>query len=141
MDPKWWMRSSCGFPLRIKGRPILVFSDEEAEQERQKLRRKFHGKGGVETMVKSTEKSRFAGTLPRRLACPAREFLAQSVDFVFGTVFGVNQCVAGIREGFDDGAKFQVNRLRVLVLGALNQKNHKKCNDCGSCVDDQLPRV
>src|SRR3954463_4107156 len=34
-----------------------------------------------------------------------------------------------------------MHRLRIAVLGVLNQENHEEGNDGGAGVDDELPRV
>ena len=41
----------------------------------------------------------------------------------------------------DQLVQFHLHRLRIAILRALNQEYHQKCDDAGSAVDHQLPRV
>jgi hypothetical protein len=61
--------------------------------------------------------------------------------FFFGPVFQIDKSVAGSFEGRDKFIEFELNRLGLLVLCALNEEDHQEGNDRGARVDDKLPRV
>ena len=65
----------------------------------------------------------------------------QRIDLGFAQVFDVDQPVTGALHRGDDLVEFQVNRQRVLVLRALNQKHHQERDDRRAGIDHELPRV
>jgi hypothetical protein len=37
--------------------------------------------------------------------------------------------------------EFELDGVAIAILGILNQKYHQECDDCRTCVYDQLPRI
>ena len=67
--------------------------------------------------------------------------LVKSSDLVFAEIFNVNQAIAGAAHGRNNFVKFQMNRQCVFILGALDQKDHQKGDDCCARVNHELPRI
>ena len=44
-------------------------------------------------------------------------------------------------DGANQFVQFDMHRLRVTVLGILDQEDHQKGDDCGSRIDDELPSI
>src|SRR5262245_40334677 len=60
---------------------------------------------------------------------------------LLGQVLDVDETIAGALDRGHELVQLQTDRLRVLVLGALNQKDHQEGHHRGPGVDDELPRV
>jgi len=65
----------------------------------------------------------------------------QRIDFFFRKIFDIDQTVAGAFERRNDFVQLQVNRMRILVLRALNKKDHQEGYDRRAGVYDKLPGV
>ena len=65
----------------------------------------------------------------------------QGLQLVFAQVFDVDEPVAGAGHGGDQLVELQLNRQRVLVLGALDQEHHQERDDRRARVDHELPAV
>ena len=63
------------------------------------------------------------------------------VEFLFGKIFDIDQSIARAFQRRNYFIELNVNRLRVLVLCALNKKDHQEGDDRGAGVDYKLPRV
>jgi hypothetical protein len=66
---------------------------------------------------------------------------AQVVQLGIGRVLEVDQPIARRMRRPEQLVQLQMNRLRVVVLRVLNQKDHQERDDSGAGVDDELPRV
>jgi hypothetical protein len=60
---------------------------------------------------------------------------------LLGQVLDVDETIAGALDRGHELVQLQMDSLRVLVLGALNQKDHQEGHHRGPGVDDELPRV
>jgi len=59
----------------------------------------------------------------------------------FGPFFQVDEPVARSCDRGDELIQFQLHGLVFLVLRALNQKHHQKCDDRRARIDYELPRI
>ena len=65
----------------------------------------------------------------------------ESFKFALAKVLNVDETIAGAFERGDYFIELELNGERVLVLGALNEKDHQERNDGSAGVDDKLPRI
>ena len=78
--------------------------------------------------------------LRRQVAQPT-EMAVEDLHLVFAQILDVDEPVTRPLDGGDQLVQLQMDRLRVLVLGSLDEENHQKRNDGRRRVDDQLPTV
>ena len=86
--------------------------------------------------------------LPGSAAPSAMRFVAhplildlQFVQLLVRKMLDVNHVVMRLINGLDDLIELEVKSPGVAVLGVLDEKHDQKCDNCGACIDDQLPGV
>lgn len=65
----------------------------------------------------------------------------EDIQFVIAEAFDVHHLIAGGADGVNKFIELEIDRLRVAILGVLNEKHHEKSDDGGPSVDDELPGV
>src|SRR5262245_59613120 len=69
------------------------------------------------------------------------ETLVERGEFFLLRVLEINQAVARTLLGCQQLVELHLKHQGVLVLGPLDQEDHQKRDDRGSCIDDKLPGV
>src|SRR4030095_1392145 len=69
------------------------------------------------------------------------KLLLQFLEILIGEVFQIDQLIPCAFKGADYLVQLEMHCLGVTVLGVLNQKHHKECDDSRGRIDDELPRV
>ncbi len=67
--------------------------------------------------------------------------LVKSPQLILGKMLHTDESIARAFERRHDLVQLQLHRLGVLVLGALDQKDHQEGHDAGDGVDHQLPTI
>ena len=71
----------------------------------------------------------------------ARELILKFLQILVGEPFQIYQVIACPGEAANDFIELELDRLRVAVLGILDEEDHQESDDRGPGVDDQLPSV
>ena len=71
----------------------------------------------------------------------ALELILKFLQILIGEGFQIHQAIARPGEAANDFIELKLDRLRVAVLGILDEEDHQESDDRGPSVDDQLPGI